>query len=227
MGKIKIAIDGPAGAGKSTVARLLASEMKYGYIDTGAMYRALTLIVLRNDVDWENEKAIAELFNNHSISQRGEITLLDNEDVSVEIRTNHVSRAVSMVCRHADVRKKMVKLQREFAGNGGIVMDGRDIGTVVLPDAEMKVFLIASAEERAKRRMKDLVEIGKPLPFDEVLQNILNRDRLDSTRTLAPLKQAEDAFVLDTTDLPIEEELQILVKIAREKEKEHNNAGRH
>ncbi|MCD6417896.1 (d)CMP kinase [bacterium] len=222
MGKILIAIDGPAGAGKSTAARLLAEKLGYRYIDTGAMYRALALIVLRNGINWEDEDKIVALFDRHRIVQEGKTTKIDDEDVSREIRTNRVSRAVSVVCRHRRVREKMVELQRKLAGTGGTVMDGRDIGTVVLKNAQLKIFLTASEQERARRRLKDLELLGKPLPFDEVLQNIKNRDRLDSTRKIAPLKQAEDAIVVDNTDIPIDEEIQMLVEMAREAERNHN-----
>lgn len=221
MKRIKVAIDGPAGAGKSTAARMLAEKIGYRYIDTGAMYRALTLLVLRKNIAWEDEEGIISLFESHMVKQMGEKTLLDGEDISREIRTNKVSRAVSIVCRHSKVREKMVILQRELAEGGGIVMDGRDIGTVVLPDAQIKIFLTASADERAKRRMHDLEVIGKPLPLDEVRQNIINRDRLDSTRKIAPLKQADDAIVVDTTYLPIDDEIELLVRIVREKEMEY------
>lgn len=222
MGKIKVAIDGPAGAGKSTAARLLAEKAGYHYIDTGAMYRALTLLVLRKGIKWDDETNILTIFEEHKIRQEGAKTYIDDEDVSAEIRTNQVSRVVSIVCRHPRVREKMVELQRELALGGGIVMDGRDIGTVVLPNAELKIFLTASEQARAARREKDLLKMGKPLPFNEVLQNIKNRDRLDSTREIAPLKQAEDAVVIDNTNLPIEEEIDILLKMVREKENEHD-----
>ncbi len=222
MGKIRVAIDGPAGAGKSTAAKLLAEKVGYRYIDTGAMYRALTLLVLRNDIPWDDEESIVRLFDSYKIEQKGETTLINGEDVSTEIRTNKVSRAVSVICRHRLVRERMVELQRRLADGGGIVMDGRDIGTVVLPDAELKIFLTASERERALRRMRDLEAMGKPLPLDEVLQNIKNRDKLDSTRMIAPLRQAEDAIVIDNTDLPIEEEIDILARMVREKEDEHN-----
>ncbi len=222
MGRILIAIDGPAGAGKSTAARLLAERLGYTYIDTGAMYRALTLLVIRNNIHWENEKKIIPLFEKQKITQKGEKTFIDDENVSTEIRTNRVSRAVSIVCRHPEVRKRMVELQRELAQSAGIVMDGRDIGTVVLRNAELKLFLTASEEARAKRRMKDLEALGKPLPLAEVQQNIRNRDRLDSTRKIAPLKQADDAIVVDNTDLPIDEEIEMLVRMAKDKEIEHN-----
>ncbi len=220
-----MAIDGPAGAGKSTAARMLAERVGYRYVDTGAMYRALTLLALREGIPWDDEDALVELLDRHRIDQRGAKTFVDGEDVSSQIRTNKVSRAVSVVCRHRKVRERMVELQRRLAQDGGVVMDGRDIGTVVLPDAELKIFLVASVEERAKRRLKDLIAMGKPLPLDEVMQNIINRDRLDSTRKVAPLRKAPDAIVIDNSNLPIDEEIELLVKLLKEKEEEHN--GRH
>ncbi len=225
MGKIKVAIDGPAGAGKSTAAKLLAKRLGYRYIDTGAMYRALSLLALEHGVDWNDEESLAALLDKHKIEQNGETTLIDGRDVSTQIRTNEVSRAVSVVCRHRKVREKLVALQRQMAEGGGVVMDGRDIGTVVMPDAELKIFLTASLEVRAKRRMKDLERMGKPLPYEEVLANIKYRDKLDSTREIAPLRKAPDAVVIDNSDLPIEEELDILEDLVRQKEREKN--GRH
>ena len=225
MGKIRIAIDGPAGAGKSTAARLLAEKLGYRYIDTGAMYRAVALLALEHGVDWEDEDGLASLIDKHKIEQNGKVTLIDGRDVSTEIRTNRVSRAVSVVCKHKKVRERLVALQREMAKDGGVVMDGRDIGTVVMPDAELKIFLTASLEARAKRRMKDLEKLGKPLPFEEVLANIKFRDKLDSTREIAPLRKAPDAVVIDNSDLPIEEEIDILETMARQKEREKN--GKH
>ena len=225
MGKIRVAIDGPAGAGKSTAAKLLAERLGYRYIDTGAMYRALALLALEHDVDWEDEDGLVALLDRHKIEQNGRITRIDGRDVSTEIRTNRVSRAVSVVCRHPKVRKRLVALQRELAKGGGVVMDGRDIGTVVMPDAELKIFLTASLEVRAKRRMKDLERMGKPLPFEEVMANIRHRDKLDSTRKVAPLRKAPDAVVIDNSDLPIEEEIDILENMVRQKEREKNGEG--
>jgi len=222
MGRIRVAIDGPAGAGKSTLARLLAELLGYTYIDTGAMYRALTLLVLRNNTDWENEIGIMKLFENHSIEQLGTKTLLDGKDISLNIREKSVSNAVSIVCRHKSVRARMVELQRKAAEKSGIVMDGRDIGTVVLPDAELKIFLVASTEERAQRRKKELDEMGKPMALEAVRDNILDRDKLDSSREIAPLKKADDAVLIDNTNLSIEAEMEVIKKLVREKEREHN-----
>lgn len=217
MKGIRIAIDGPAGAGKSTAARLLAERLGYKYIDSGAMYRAVTLLALRFDVGWEDEKKLAMLIDKHNICQNGLITTIDGEDVSLAIRSKQVSEAVSVVCKHPLVRKKLVEMQRNLAKDGAVVMEGRDIGTVVLPDAELKFFIIADQEERARRRLKEMVALGKDVTFTEVLENIKLRDLLDSSRAVAPLRQASDAILVDNTRMPIDFEIDIMEKIARRK----------
>jgi len=217
MKGIRIAIDGPAGAGKSTAARLLAERLGYKYIDSGAMYRAVTLLALRFDVGWEDEKKLAMLIDKHNICQNGLITTIDGEDVSLAIRSKQVSEAVSVVCKHPLVRKKLVEMQRNLAKDGAVVMEGRDIGTVVLPDAELKFFIIADQEERARRRLKEMVALGKDVTFTEVLENIKLRDLLDSSRAVAPLRQASDAILVDNTRMSIDFEIDIMEKIARRK----------
>jgi len=217
MKGIRIAIDGPAGAGKSTAARLLAERLGYKYIDSGAMYRAVTLLALRFDVGWEDEKKLAMLIDKHNICQNGLITTIDGEDVSLAIRSKQVSEAVSVVCKHPLVRKKLVEMQRNLAKDGAVVMEGRDIGTVVLPDAELKFFIVADKEERARRRLKEMVALGKDVTFTEVLENIRLRDLLDSSRAVAPLRQASDAILVDNTRMPIDFEINIMEKIARRK----------
>jgi len=217
MKGIRITIDGPAGAGKSTAARLLAERLGYKYIDSGAMYRAVTLLALRFDVGWEDEKKLAMLIDKHNICQNGLITTIDGEDVSLAIRSKQVSEAVSVVCKHPLVRKKLVEMQRNLAKDGAVVMEGRDIGTVVLPDAELKFFIIADQEERARRRLKEMVALGKNVTFTEVLENIKLRDLLDSSRAVAPLRQASDAILVDNTRMPIDFEINIMEKIARKK----------
>ena len=217
MKGIRIAIDGPAGAGKSTAARLLAERLGYKYIDSGAMYRAVTLLALRFDVGWEDEKKLAMLIDKHNICQNGLITTIDGEDVSLAIRSKQVSEAVSVVCKHPLVRKKLVEMQRNLAKDGAVVMEGRDIGTVVLPDAELKFFIVADQEERARRRLKEMVALGKNVTFTEVLENIRLRDLLDSSRAVAPLRQASDAILVDNTRMPIDFEIDIMEKIARKK----------
>ncbi len=217
MKGIRIAIDGPAGAGKSTAARLLAERLGYKYIDSGAMYRAVTLLALRFDVGWEDEKKLAMLIDKHIICQNGLITTIDGEDVSLAIRSKQVSEAVSVVCKHPLVRKKLVEMQRNLAKDGAVVMEGRDIGTVVLPDAELKFFIVADQEERARRRLKEMVTLGKNVTFTEVLENIRLRDLLDSSRAVAPLRQASDSILVDNTRMPIDFEIDIMEKIARKK----------
>jgi len=217
MKGIRIAIDGPAGAGKSTAARLLAERLGYKYIDSGAMYRAVTLLALRFDVGWEDEKKLAMLIDKHNICQNGLITTIDGEDVSLAIRSKQVSEAVSVVCKHPLVRKKLVEMQRNLAKDGAVVMEGRDIGTVVLPDAELKFFIVADKEERARRRLKEMVALGKDVTFTEVLENIKLRDLLDSSRAVAPLRQASDAILVDNTRMSIDFEIDIMEKIARRK----------
>jgi len=217
MKGIRIAIDGPAGAGKSTAARLLAERLGYKYIDSGAMYRAVTLLALRFDVGWEDEKKLAMLIDKHNICQNGLITTIDGEDVSLAIRSKQVSEAVSVVCKHPLVRKKLVEMQRNLAKDGAVVMEGRDIGTVVLPDAELKFFIVADQEERARRRLKEMVALGKDVTFTEVLENIKLRDLLDSSRAVAPLRQASDSILVDNTRMPIDFEIDIMEKIARKK----------
>jgi CMP/dCMP kinase len=206
---IAIAIDGPAAAGKSTVAKIVAERLTYVYIDTGAMYRALTLKAINSEVDLNKER---ELFNlllqtNISFEHNGttQTVLLDQEDVTTEIRTQQVTNQVSLVAKHKSVREEMVNRQKELAKNRRVVMDGRDIGTHVIPDAEVKVFLIASVEERAERRHKENLEKGFESDLEQLKEEIKKRDQLDSEREVAPLIKAEDAIEIDTTSLSIED----------------------
>lgn len=211
MGKsnLSIAIDGPAAAGKSTVAKKVAQQLKYIYIDTGAMYRALTWKALENKVDVENEERLAELLLDTEIELRqtsdGQRVMVDGRDVSEEIRKDLVTGNVSAVAKHASVREEMVRRQRTMSRKAGVVMDGRDIGTHVLPSAELKFFLIASVEERAFRRHKENQEKGFPSDLNQLKKEIERRDKLDSEREASPLVKAEDAIELDTTSLTIEE----------------------
>jgi len=201
--KIVVAIDGPAGAGKSTVARQVAKELGYIYIDTGAMYRAITLKALRQEVQMTDEKALTQLTQDTEISiayhDHTQVIYMDGEDVSKEIRLPIVSQNVSMVAKVPGVRIEMVKLQRDLAATGGVVMDGRDIGSYVLPAAECKIFLTASAAERARRRAGDLEAAGLQVDLNELEQEIAMRDRIDSTREMAPLVQADDALLIDSS----------------------------
>ncbi|HPF52625.1 MAG TPA: (d)CMP kinase [Draconibacterium sp.] len=215
--KIIIAIDGHSSCGKSTVAKQLAQRLGYIYIDTGAMYRVVTLVALRNG--WMVDKVpnidkVIDGLKDIKISFRWDkkqgknTTFLNGENVEEEIRRLEVSENVSPISTIAEVRKEMVKQQRENGKNKGIVMDGRDIGTVVFPDAELKIFMTASPEIRAQRRFDELKEKGLDVSFDEILANVEGRDKIDSSRTISPLKKAEDAVVLDNSHMTREEQLE-------------------
>ena len=203
-----IAIDGPAGSGKSTISKLVAKDLDLIYLDTGAMYRLVTLKALKMgilDRNSENLDKINELLDNLEIDIREDGFYLDGVDVSEEIRKPIVSENVSKIAAIKEVRIKMVDLQRKFSKAKNVILDGRDIGTVVFPNAELKVFLVADARERANRRYKELTEKGENVSLDEIYQNILMRDKTDSTREEAPLKKAEDAIEVDTTSKSIDE----------------------
>ncbi|MCA1760254.1 MAG: (d)CMP kinase [Bacteroidales bacterium] len=214
--KIIIAIDGHSSCGKSTMAKSIAQELGYIYIDSGAMYRVVTLYALRNGLInngvVDKVKLIPELKNIKITFKWDEIlgkntTFLNGENVEEEIRRLEVSENVSPISTIADVRHEMVKQQRENGKNKGIVMDGRDIGTVVFPDAELKIFMTASPEIRAQRRFLELKEKGQEVDFDSILQNVEGRDEIDSNREVSPLKRAEDALILDNSYLSREEQL--------------------
>ena len=216
-----IAIDGPAGAGKSTIARLLAKELDLVYVDTGAMYRALTLKALEEGRDFTDEEDMAELLECTKIEFRpglaGQAQIcLDGREVSQDIRSPSVNRWVSQVAVHPAVRRRMARLQREIALKGGVVLDGRDIGTYVAPEADVKFFLTADFAERVRRRHKELNDKGFGLSLKDVSSEMAQRDRIDSERALAPLRQAPDAVLIDTTDLGVEEVLQLVLARSRE-----------
>lgn len=217
MKKISIAIDGPASSGKSTVAKILAKKLKYVYCDTGAMYRALTYLALEKNIDFENEKALVEICLAHTISfeqtEKEQLVFVDGVEVTEAIRQPNVTNAVSIVAKHAAVREKMVEMQQEIGQAGGVVMDGRDIGTAVLPDAEVKIFLVASVKERAERRYKENQEKGIATDFETLKKEIEHRDYLDSTREVSPLKQAVDAVKIDTTGMSIDEVVRAIEEI--------------
>ncbi|HYQ58744.1 MAG TPA: (d)CMP kinase [Draconibacterium sp.] len=214
--KIIIAIDGHSSCGKSTMAKSLAQELGYVYIDTGAMYRVVTLVALRNG--WIENKVpdtqkIIDGLKDINITFKWDeeagknTTFLNGENVEDEIRQLEVSENVSPISTIAEVRHEMVRQQRENGKNKGIVMDGRDIGTVVFPDAELKIFMTASPEIRAQRRYLELTEKGDRVSFDEILANVEGRDKIDSTRAVSPLKQADDALILDNSELTREQQL--------------------
>ncbi|MFN7252181.1 MAG: (d)CMP kinase [Anaerobacillus sp.] len=216
--KINIAIDGPAGAGKSTVAKLVAEQLEFIYIDTGAMYRALTYKAIKNVVDLQKEQQLSDLLNDTKIELTTSAKVyLDGEDVSELIRSQEVTNSVSFVASHSAIRFEMLDRQREMAVNGGTVMDGRDIGTAVLPDAEVKVFLIATVEERARRRYEENIAKGYPTDLEQLKQEISLRDKRDSERETAPLKKAEDAIEIDTTKLSITEVVTSILQIVAER----------
>ena len=202
-----IAIDGPAGAGKSTIAKMAAKKLDFIYVDTGAMYRAMALYFLRREIDAKDEKKIAEACEHINVTiayQEGEQqVLLNGENVNAFIRTEEVSMMTSNTSKYPAVREKLLYLQRELAAANNVIMDGRDIGTCVLPDAELKIYLTASASERAKRRYLEQKERGVESDLAQIERDIIARDEQDMNREIAPLKQAEDAVYLDSSDLSI------------------------
>ncbi|PWA12391.1 (d)CMP kinase [Pueribacillus theae] len=221
MRKIQIAIDGPAGAGKSTVARQVASNLNYLYIDTGAMFRALTYEAIKANIHFSDAAGLKKLLENteiHLIQDKvGQKVIVNGEDVTEAIRSQEVTNAVSKVAVHKEVREEMLTRQRFLAKNGGVVMDGRDIGTCVLKDAALKIFLTASVEERARRRFEELLSKGVSTNLDELQTEIELRDRQDSEREIAPLKKAEDAIVIDSTNLSIQEVVNKILGLVKER----------
>ncbi len=217
-----IAIDGPAGAGKSTIARKAAEQLGYIYVDTGAMYRAIALYFIRNGIDEEDEKSIAGACGDIHVSieyENGEQqVLLNEENVNAFIRTEQVSRVTSRISKYASVRQKLLALQRELAASRDVIMDGRDIGTCVLPDADTKIYLTASAAERARRRYKEQKERGVECDLQEIEKDILARDAQDMNREVAPLRQAEDAVRIDSSDMSIDEVVSEIIRIAEGRE---------
>ena len=211
-----IAIDGPAGSGKSTIAKLIAEDLGLVYLDTGAMYRLVTLKALNDGILGNLDKIIKMLDNlNIDIKENG--FYLDKIDVSEEIRKPVVSENVSDIAAIREVREKMVDLQRKFSESKNVILDGRDIGTVVFPNADVKIFLVADAKERANRRYKELVAKGENVRIEEIYENILKRDEIDSTRKESPLKKADNAIEVDTTSKNIEEVKNEILNIVRKK----------
>ena len=213
-----IAVDGPAGSGKSTISKLLAKELGLVYLDTGAMYRLFTLKMLKENVSFSDSDKINELLGNLNINIENGKFYLDDEDVSEDIRKTDVAENVSKTAAIDEVREKMVSLQREFSKSKNVILDGRDIGTVVFPKADIKIFLVADPRERAERRFKELKAKGENISLDSIYENILKRDKLDSTRENSPLKKANDAIEVDTTGKNIEEVKNIILNL-------YNNKG--
>jgi CMP/dCMP kinase len=218
---LSIAIDGPAGAGKSTVAKQVAERLSFIYIDTGAMYRALTYKALSLGADLNDGIALEAVLESTQIelkkTEEGQAVYLDGRDVSEEIRSAEVTNNVSFVARQKEVRIEMVKRQQRLAESGGVVMDGRDIGTHVLPNAELKIFLIASVDERARRRYEENLAKGFDADFEQLKSEIALRDKRDSEREAAPLRKAEDAIELDTTSMTITEVVSSILNHAEER----------
>jgi cytidylate kinase len=220
LGSIVIAIDGPAASGKTTTAKNLASALGLTYIDTGAMYRSVTLHALRRGIDVDDANAVADAARQVDIAFKnigGENhTMLNGEDVSLDIRTPEVTRYVSKIAAYKDVRLAMVTHQIELGGRGGVVAEGRDTTTVVFPDADIKVFLTATVEERAKRRQMDMEALGIETSLQQQIEDINRRDRADSTREHSPLRKADDAFEIDTTNLSIDEQIVRIIDLVRD-----------
>lgn len=216
-----IAIDGPAGAGKSTVAREVARKLKITYIDTGAMYRALTYAALEKAISLEDGEKLRKLLDSIDLSlhwvEGVQHVTLNGVDISNEIRTIHVSQCVSSVAKHRIVREKMVQLQQGMAQTEKVVMDGRDVGTHVLPEAQLKIFLTASIQERARRRYQERIDKGESADLQQLEKDIAARDRMDSEREIAPLRPASDAIMLDTSGMGIDEVVNEIISLYRSK----------
>ncbi len=209
---IRIAVDGPSGAGKSTIARAIAEKFSIDYIDTGAMYRAVGYKLLQKGISLDDRRAVASMLAETEIDFRNGNIFLDGENINDKIRTEEISRQASDCSALGIVREKLTEQQQKMGEKKSVVMDGRDIGTVVFPDAEFKFFITASAEERARRRYKELTEKGEKVTYEKVLADIRQRDYNDTTRKINPLKKAEDAVEIDTTEMSIEEVIDYICK---------------
>ena len=214
-----IAIDGPAGAGKSTIAKKIAREKHFIYVDTGAMYRAMGLFFLRNGISAEDEQQISEKCGEADITishaDGEQVVFLNGENVNRLIRTEEVGNMTSAVSVYPEVRKKLVELQQRLAKNADVVMDGRDIGTCVLPDADVKVYLTASSHVRAERRYEELAAKGEPHDFDQIEKDIIERDERDMNREISPLRQAEDAVFIDSSDMSVDEVVEKILSLCK------------
>ena len=218
MKKISIAIDGPSGAGKSTIADLIAKELNYTHLDTGAMYRAVAYAANKNNIAYDDEEALVDLISSMNLKMPSDgSVILDGEDISEEIRTNEMSLGASDVSKLFGVREALVKMQQNISKDGGYILDGRDIGTVVLKDAPVKIYLTASAEARAQRRLLQNKEKGIEGDYETILEEINKRDYQDTHREHSPLTKAEDAVVIDSSDLTIQEVVDEAMKLINEK----------
>ena len=217
MKEIIVTVDGPAGSGKSTIAKIIAKKYGFTYLDTGAMYRMIALYALENSIDLQDSKAIETMLKNTKLDIVGNQFFLNGKDVSDEIRTPRVSAIVSPVSAIKEVRVKLVDLQREISKGKSVILDGRDIGTVVFPSGDVKIYLVASPEERAKRRLKEYEEKGVEADYESVLASIKERDFIDSTRKESPLKKAEDAHEIDSSTMSIDEVVEVISKYIDEK----------
>ena len=218
MKHVRVAIDGPAAAGKSTIAKKVAKILGYVYIDTGAMYRSVTWYALSKGINCEDEKDVCGLMNEVTIELKADGTVICcNQDVTKEIRSTEVAKNVSYVASYKDVRLALVELQRQMAESVSVIMDGRDIGTYVLPNAEVKIFQIASVEERARRRYEENIEKGIPCTLEQIEQDLIRRDKIDSSRAFAPLRPAEDSILLDTSTMGIDEVVNKVIEIIKER----------
>lgn len=206
-----IAIDGPSGSGKSSVADRLADALHMAHLDTGAMYRAITLDLLEQGIDVNDEQAVDERLNQLNLKMEDDRVFLDNRDVTARVRADDVTQNVSVVSGYRAVREKMVAMQQAIAASADVILDGRDIGTVVLPNADLKIFLTATPEERARRRLQDKKSTSS-MAYEEVLADIRRRDQYDSTRAISPLRQAEDAVRIDSSDMAIEEVVERIIE---------------
>lgn len=212
MKNLIVAIDGPAGSGKSTIAKLLAKKYDLTYIDTGAMYRMITLYLLENNIDINDLKEVERVLNTVNLDMQGDKFFLDNVDVSTKIREKRINDNVSKVASIKIVRSNLVDLQRKISNNKDVILDGRDVGTVIFPNAQVKIFLIARPEERARRRYNEFLEKKTEITYDEVLKSIKERDHIDSTRDESPFVKADDAIELDSTNLTIEDVINFISK---------------
>ena len=216
-----IAIDGPSGAGKSSISKEIAKQLGIIYVDTGAMYRSIGLYFYKNNISLDNEKTVVDELKNISVKlgyENGEQQVfLNNENVSGDIRLHIISEYASKVSAITQVREFLLDMQRNIAKNNNIIMDGRDIGTVVLPNADLKIFLTASAQVRAKRRYDELVQKGQDVDFDTILKDIIDRDYRDSHREIAPLKAADDAVLVDTSELNFTQSVDVILNLVKER----------